>query len=705
MLNPPYEEVGTGIRYGQFTQGGTTYNAAMVTENFGVRNIDPYITGVVYTDTNANDFYDIGESIRSGNITATNVNTGATFTDTIGNSGAYGVIVPAGVYSVRASYTVNGIATSSTRLVTVNSDNVKVDFDTTTPGALNLTASSTVTSINELGAVTTTTVTVTRNGDTTAALTVNLTSSDTTEATVPASVVIPAGQTAASFVVTAVNDQVIDGSQVSRISTAANGYGSGTISITVSDRTTPQLPSAEQLAATSRPTFSWTAVSNAASYEIWVNNVTTSEAKVINVSGITQTSFTAQSDLGIGTYNVWVRGVTAGGLQSIWSPAGVWRLRPTTTVSNPGRTETSSSFNISWNPIPGASSYDVWVDRLTSQTPQYLRNTNVIGTSLAVSNFAIGRYGIWVRGRNLRGDLVNWSPQAIISVNIPVSGLSVSAASLNSGATLNWPAIGGATAYDVWIDNLTTGTTQFVRNTSVATNSLSLSTLTPGSYRTWVRAKDVTGATYTWSLPFNFEFQQAPRLVAPTANPGVTRPVFSWTAVSGATSYELVIADPQLTPVITESSLTGTTYTPTAALTAGSYRAWITAIDGSGNRSAQSALISFTIASVDPSDDPEMGVHQNEMEVLFASLEVLQRTRVDVSRENVPAEDPSMEVEVVVDQETADNSVDNRGPNGNSELRPIADHLQFIDRDQADASMLTATLIDFWSGAGELLEA
>ena len=96
MLHIPYEEVGLGVRYGQFTSLGTTYNAAMVTEDFGIRSLNPIITGVVYTDANTNDFYDIGESIRSGTVRATNVGTATVYSETIGTSGAFGIIVPAG---------------------------------------------------------------------------------------------------------------------------------------------------------------------------------------------------------------------------------------------------------------------------------------------------------------------------------------------------------------------------------------------------------------------------------------------------------------------------------------------------------------------------------------------------------------------------------------------------------------------------------
>ena len=53
--------------------------------------------------------------------------------------------------------------------------------------------------------------TVTRNTPITAALTVNLSSSNTNKATVPATVVIPIGQTAAQFPVSAIDNTIIDG--------------------------------------------------------------------------------------------------------------------------------------------------------------------------------------------------------------------------------------------------------------------------------------------------------------------------------------------------------------------------------------------------------------------------------------------------------------------------------------------------------------
>jgi uncharacterized delta-60 repeat protein len=70
--------------------------------------------------------------------------------------------------------------------------------------------------------------TVTRNNwDLSQALTVALASSDTTEVTVPSSVVIPAGQASANFPVNAIDDTIVDGTQSAVITASATLPGTG----------------------------------------------------------------------------------------------------------------------------------------------------------------------------------------------------------------------------------------------------------------------------------------------------------------------------------------------------------------------------------------------------------------------------------------------------------------------------------------------
>ena len=80
--------------------------------------------------------------------------------------------------------------------------------------------------------------TLTRSGDTSGELTITLTSSDDTAATVPASVIFTDGQTEATFAVTAIDDDLVDGEQAATI-TATAGTVIATANLTVLDDDEP----------------------------------------------------------------------------------------------------------------------------------------------------------------------------------------------------------------------------------------------------------------------------------------------------------------------------------------------------------------------------------------------------------------------------------------------------------------------------------
>ena len=76
------------------------------------------------------------------------------------------------------------------------------------------------------------TATLTRSGDTFGALTISLTSSDETAATVPATVTFANGQTDVTFAIAAVNDDAVSGDQLVTI-TAAAGAATATADLTI----------------------------------------------------------------------------------------------------------------------------------------------------------------------------------------------------------------------------------------------------------------------------------------------------------------------------------------------------------------------------------------------------------------------------------------------------------------------------------------
>lgn len=103
-----------------------------------------------------------------------------------------------------------------------------------------LTVQSSADTIAE-NATTTLTGTVTRPTASFGEVVVTLSSSDTSEATVPAEVTIPAGQTSVTFAITPVNDTDADNKQSVTVTATAVGYKAGTKAVSITDDEVPAL--------------------------------------------------------------------------------------------------------------------------------------------------------------------------------------------------------------------------------------------------------------------------------------------------------------------------------------------------------------------------------------------------------------------------------------------------------------------------------
>lgn len=96
-----FREIGIGISTGKDNDSGNTWDSNYIVQNFGTQtNSTPFITGVVYEDTNGNGFYDPGEGIGGIRVDVT----GTTFFAVTSSSGGYSVPVPGnGSYTVTFS--------------------------------------------------------------------------------------------------------------------------------------------------------------------------------------------------------------------------------------------------------------------------------------------------------------------------------------------------------------------------------------------------------------------------------------------------------------------------------------------------------------------------------------------------------------------------------------------------------------------------
>ncbi len=112
-------EVGIGAETGVYNQAGTNFNAVMLTEDFGTTGTSRFVTGVCYSDSDANKFYSMGEGKAGVSFTVGAVT---------------GVSAAAGGYAVAAGTSASTLVSGSSGALTfqVNLDlsrgNVKLDL-------------------------------------------------------------------------------------------------------------------------------------------------------------------------------------------------------------------------------------------------------------------------------------------------------------------------------------------------------------------------------------------------------------------------------------------------------------------------------------------------------------------------------------------------------------------------------------------------
>lgn len=248
-------------------------------------------------------------------------------------------------------------------------------------------------------------------------------------------------------------------------------------------------------------------------------------------------------------------------------------------ISQPSGAVLSQTPTIQWGLTTDAVSYDVWISNV-SNTAVPPRRFTVSGTSWASSTpMGIGRYTVWVRGIRANNSFTAWSAPVNFQIASRVTVVDVPARVTNATPTFSWPSLPGAARYDLWLSNLTTGQTQYIRNSNITTTSFQpTSPIAIGNYTLWVRGIDAGGYGGNWSLPDTFTVAPRATLTGPEAVSITSTPEFQWQSVAGAVSYDILI-QPRVGSTVTASAngLTTTSWTPSSPIADGEYRWWVRA--------------------------------------------------------------------------------------------------------------------------------
>ena len=474
------------------------------------------------------------------------------------------------------------------------------DYETLTITASNTTFLENAGSTASIG-----TVTRSNTGDLSQALVVTLTSSDTTEAVVPANVTIPAGLASVTFPITAVDDPIVDGSQNVTITAKATSFVDGTIGIVVEDHEPPVISAPAAVTAVSRPTIKWNALVGALRYDVWISNISSGVSQIVRNIKVQTNSFVPPENLGIGRYRVWVRAINQQEISGFWSVGKDFFVNTPPVITSPSPTVTiaNSKFpTITWSAVPDAARYELWVNNLTTNKPQviYRAGTSALTTTSYTSPVELlsGTYKIWVRGLNAQGEAGLWSAGVVHTVLAPpVIDQPIGGGTFDRTPTFSWSAVTGATSYDLWVGDSNTGAV-VIRNQFIKTTTFTaLQDVPVGDYRVWVRAQ--SGNSYSsWSQVTLFSVGLPPKITTAKLVGTPARAQFAWTTIAGTEKYELWVTNKTANVLaIHKTDLATTTYTHNATLASGTYRVWVRAVSTMGEVTAWSSPVDLVIAT------------------------------------------------------------------------------------------------------------
>ncbi|MCA9063130.1 MAG: hypothetical protein KDA96_08725 [Planctomycetaceae bacterium] len=350
---------------------------------------------------------------------------------------------------------------------------------------------------------------------------------------------------------------------------------------------------------TQRPVFTWPVVASAVSYELWVERIGIA-TPVIHQS-VAVNHFEATTDLGYGQFRTWVRGRYAG---ASWAPWQVqtFEINGRVTLLPIDEQQTTHRPELSWQAFPGADHYDIWIDDQAGGVSQFIRESNVVGTSwMPAADMPLGRYTVWVRAIASNGSAARWSQPMTFTVMPPPHVTAGNKPTFDHTPTFAWDALTGAAEYEVLIRNVSTGTTTVYQRHISALNFTPPTDLSEGPYRVWVLGVSAASVRSFWTDPISIDIGGRTEILTPVSGSTTgTMPVISWRPVDGdngaAVTFEIWFDRIGVqVGYINVTGLTATSYTHGTPLPAGDYRVWVRAIS-SGQTSIWSAVTLFTVA-------------------------------------------------------------------------------------------------------------
>ncbi|MEZ6131694.1 MAG: Calx-beta domain-containing protein [Planctomycetaceae bacterium] len=266
---------------------------------------------------------------------------------------------------------------------------------------------------------------------------------------------------------------------------------------------------------------------------------------------------------------------------------------------------------LTWQPVSGAVSYEVWLGRVFPASQRILASeTAVTGTSYTPGvDLDPAFYRFWVRSVSSGGARSAWSVPIVFEVQPTV--VSPVTPGFNSRPTFVWNPIPNTSGYELFIRTVDG---DIIINDIQGTFFTPTTDLPQGSIRWWIRSSD---AIFNRGYSMGADFSGRTSVLTPTGTINTTTPTFTWLQVDNASRYIVYVQNNATSEIIRDDNVQGTSYSFTAPLAAGNYRVWVKAIGptNSFDDGIWSPPLSFSIvdAAVESNSLPEV-------DMLFSDL-------------------------------------------------------------------------------------
>jgi hypothetical protein len=344
-------------------------------------------------------------------------------------------------------------------------------------------------------------------------------------------------------------------------------------------------------------TVSWSAVTGAFAYEVWINTVNDNASATKYGSDVTTTTCTITGLTNGTTYFVWLKAKNSAGISWFSSPAS-----GTVAPGAPGMPVITSGvanqLTVSWTAVTGATAYEVWYNTVNDLGSATKLGSDINGTNCTINGLASSTtYYVWLKAKNTAGTS-GLSPVASQTV-IPEIPTPTVIAGTNQ-LSVTWAAVAGTTAYEVWYGTSGNSASANKFGSDVTATSCIITGLTDGTtYYVWLKAKNSGGTTDFSSLASGTLTPGAPG--TPVIASGVANQLtVSWTAVTGATAYEVWYNTVNSTSSAAQfgGDIGGTNCNLTGLASGTTYYVWVKAKNAAGTSGFSTAASQIVVPAI-----------------------------------------------------------------------------------------------------------